>query len=246
MLYVDFHKATLQHGDCLPLMAKMPSGSVDLVLADLPYGTTQCRWDSPLPLEQLWAEYERLCRGTIVLFAQTPFDKVLGASNIKKLRYEWIWEKGNASGHLNANRAPMKCHENILVFSNKAPTYNPIKTSGHVRKAAVKRRGDTTPVYGKQDFDELSYDSTDRYPRDVIRFASEKQRGSVHPTQKPVALCEYLIRTHSNEGEIVLDNCMGSGTTGVAAVTAGRRFIGMELEREWFDVAKARLGSILC
>lgn len=245
MLYVDFHRATLQAGDCMKLLPKLDAGSVDLVLADLPYGTTQCRWDSPLPLDQLWAEYRRICRGTVVLFSQAPFDKILGASNIKEFRYEWVWEKGNASGHLNSKRAPMKCHENILVFAAKKPTYNPIKTSGHVRKTAVKRRGDTTPVYGKQDFDSLLYDSTDRYPRDVIKFASEKQRGSKHPTQKPLPLCEYLIQTHSNAGDVVLDNVMGSGTTGVAAVNLGRTFIGMELDEHWYGYAQRRIGAAL-
>lgn len=243
MLYVDFHRATLQRGDCMALLPKLDAASVDLVLADLPYGTTQCRWDSPLPLEQLWAEYRRVCRGTVVLFSQTPFDKVLGASNLAELRYEWIWEKGNATGHLNAKRAPMKCHENILVFAVKKPTYNPVMTHGHERKTAKTKRASHTPIYSPHE--RIGYDSTSRYPRDVIKFASEKQRGSKHPTQKPLPLCEYLIKTHSNAGDVVLDNVMGSGTTGVAAVNLGRTFIGMELDEHWYGYAQRRIGAAL-
>jgi DNA modification methylase len=233
----------LYFGDCLQVMPKLASGSVDLVLADLPYGTTQCAWDSVIPLEPLWREYNRLCRGAVLLFAQTPFDKVLGASNLKQLKYEWIWEKTNATGHLNAKKAPMKAHENILVFYSARPTYNPIKTTGHARKAATKR-GDKTPVYGQQTIDDLIYDSTERYPRSVIEFSSDKQISNLHPTQKPVDLCDYLIRTYSNEGDTVLDNTMGSGTTGVAALAAGRRFVGVESDKTYFETASRRL-SIL-
>lgn len=230
----------LRFGDCLKVMPTMPDQSVDMVLADLPYGTTRCAWDSPIPLEPLWVEYRRICRGPIVLFAQTPFDKVLGASNLAMLRYEWIWEKTSPTGHLNAKKAPMKAHENVLVFYKRQPTYNPQKTSGHIRKSAVKR-GDGSPVYGKQILDGQVYDSTERYPRSVLTFASDKQRSKLHNTQKPVALCEYLIRTYSNPGDLILDNCMGSGTTGVACQNTGRRFIGIESEPDIFAVARARL-----
>lgn len=230
----------LHLGECLEVMSSLAAQSVDMVLADLPYGTTRCAWDSLIPLEPLWEEYRRICRGAILLFAQTPFDKVLGASNLGDLRYEWIWEKTHPTGHLNAKRMPMKAHENVLVFYRKQPTYNPQKTSGHVRKTAVKR-GDATPIYGRQTFNELPYDSTERYPRSVQVFASDKQKSKLHPTQKPVALCEYLIRTYTNPGNTILDNCMGSGTTGVAAVRQGRRFVGIERERPYFDVALTRI-----
>lgn len=233
---------TLIHADCFDALPDLQDGSVDLVLADLPYGTTQCAWDTELPLERLWAEYRRVCRGPIILFAQTPFDKILGASNIRSLKYEWIWEKTNATGHLNAKKAPMKAHENILVFYDNAPTYNPIKTFGHVRKSA-KKMGCASPIYGKQNRDD-SYDSTERYPRSVLEFSSDKQRGGLHPTQKPVDLCEYLIRTYTNPGDLVLDNCMGSGTTGVAAARSGRRFIGIEREREYFEIAQTRISAL--
>jgi len=232
----------LQQGDCLQLMKALPDSSVDLVLSDLPYGTTRNKWDSVIDLAALWLEYRRICRGAIVLTAQTPFDKVLGASNIGMLRYEWIWEKSHPTGHLNAKRAPMKAHENVLVFYERPPTYNPQKTQGHKRKTSVKRIDEAT-TYGRQTFDELAYDSTERYPRSVLKFASDKQRSSLHPTQKPVALMEYLIRTYTNEGNTVLDNCMGSGTTGVACVNTSRDFIGMELDEDYFAIARDRINA---
>lgn len=228
----------LHLGDCLQVMPHLPP--VDAIICDLPYGTTRCAWDSIIPLEALWEQYGRICSGPILLFAQTPFDKVLGASNLRDLRYEWIWEKTHATGHLNAKRAPLKAHENLLVFYRRQPTFNPQKTTGHVRKTAVKR-GDRTDVYGIQTFAELPYDSTERYPRSVQTFASDKQRSALHPTQKPAALCEYLIRTYTNPGGTVLDNCMGSGTTGVAAVNTGRRFIGIERDPGIFATAVARI-----
>jgi DNA modification methylase len=234
--------ADLYFGDCLRVLPTLQDASVDLVLADLPYGTTRCAWDSVIPLEPLWREYGRVCRGAILLFAQTPFDKVLGASNLRDLRYEWIWEKTSATGHLNAKRMPMKAHENVLVFYRKQPTYNPIKTQGHIRKSAVKRFC-RSEVYGDQDFGcGISYDSTERYPRSVQMFASDKQRCKLHPTQKPLALCEYLVRTYTNPGDTVLDNCMGSGTTGLACLNTGRAFVGVENDPESFAVAVARLG----
>jgi len=236
--------AVLHHADCFDVMPLLQDASVDLVLADLPYGTTQCAWDTEMPLERLWEQYDRICRGPIVLFAQTPFDKILGASNIKSLKYEWIWEKTNATGHLNAKKAPMKAHENVLVFYSRQPTYNPIKTFGHVRKAA-KKRGDGSEVYGKQNLDGLSYDSTERYPRSVIKGPSDKQTSNLHPTQKPLWLCEYLISTHSKPGDTVLDNCMGSGTTGVAALRLDRNFIGIERDQKYFEIAQERLSPIL-
>lgn len=234
----------LHRGDCLDLMRALPDASVDMVMCDLPYGTTQNKWDSIIPLESLWREYRRIARGAIVLTAQTPFDKVLGASNLAMLRYEWIWEKTHPTGHMNAKRMPMKAHENVLVFYNRQPTYNPQKTSGHKRKTATKRTDDC-PTYGRQEFAPISYDSTDRYPRSVQIFASDKQRSKLHPTQKPVALMEYLIRTYTNEGDTVLDNCMGSGTTGVACMNAGRNFIGMEMDAGYFAIAQGRIAATL-
>lgn len=228
-------------GDCMEVLPHVPSSSVDMVLSDLPYGTTRCAWDTVLPLDVLWREYRRICRpaAPVVLFAQAPFDKVLGASNLAMLRYEWIWEKTHATGHLNARRAPLKAHENILVFYEHQPTYNPIKTTGHVRKAAKRVPTDET-LYGHQRHEGLSYDSTERYPRSVQRFASDKQVTNLHPTQKPLALCEYLIRTYTNENDVVLDNCLGSGTTMIAARQCGRRAIGIEQHRDIFMTAVRR------
>ena len=180
--------------------------------------------------------------GAIVLFAQTPFDKVLGASNIEMLKYEWIWEKGNATGHLNAKRAPMKAHENVLVFCEHQPTYNPQKTVGHTRKVS-KGGGRPSSVYGDHSTQARDYDRTDRYPRSVLGFSSDKQREKLHPTQKPVALCEYLIRTYTNAGDVVLDPTMGSGSAGVASANAGRRFVGIEQDPGFFAVAKSRLAG---
>lgn len=230
----------LLQGDCLSLLKDIPDQSIDLVLCDLPYGTTQNKWDTLIPLEPLWEQYRRVCRGPVVLTAQTPFDKVLGASNIQELKYEWIWEKSHPTGHLNAKKAPMKAHENVLVFYRKPPVYNPQKTQGHPRKTATKR-GDKTTTYGSQTFEAVTYDSTERYPRSVLKFPSDKQRSSLHPTQKPVALMEYFIKTYSNPGDVVLDNCMGSGTTGVACARLGRGFIGMELDVEMFNIACERI-----
>lgn len=225
-------------------MQNIEDESIDMVFCDLPYGTTRNKWDSIIPFDLLWKQYRRICKpnAAIVLTAQTPFDKVLGASNLEMLRYEWIWEKTHPTGHLNAKRAPMKAHENVLVFYERQPIYNPQKTFGHARKSAVKRK-DETPTYGLQDFNELSYDSTERYPRSVLTFASDKQRSNLHPTQKPVALVEYFIKTYTTPGQKVLDNCMGSGTTGVACLDTGRDFVGIEKDICMFQVAKDRIND---
>ena len=235
----------LQNGDCLELIKKIPGSSIDMVCCDMPYGTTNCRWDTNIDLQALWHQYKRITKenAAIVLFAQTPFDKVLGCSNLEWLRYELIWEKTHPTGHLNANKMPMKAHENILIFYKRLPTYNPQKTSGHTRKTATKR-GDKTPVYGEQTFDLLSYDSTDRYPRSVLTLPSDKQRSKLHPTQKPLALIKWLIKTYSNEGDTILDNCMGSGTTGEACKLLHRSFIGMELDIGYYQVACNRIEGI--
>ena len=232
---------SLHLGDCLKLLPTLRDQSIDLVLADMPYGSTRCAWDSQIDLQALWPELRRVCRGAMVLFAQTPFDKVLGSSNLPMLRYEWIWEKTAATGHLNAKRAPMKAHENVLVFYDRQPTYNPQKTAGHARKWAAKR-GDTSTVYGAQNRPVQIYDSCERYPRSVQVFAKDKQRSKLHATQKPVGFCEYLIRTYTNPRAVVLDFCMGSGTTGVACQNTGRDFIGFESVPDIYAIAEQRIG----
>ena len=232
--------------DCLVGMNDIPDKSIDMILCDLPYGTTKNKWDSIIDLDELWNHYNRIIKdnGAIVLTAQTPFDKVLGVSNLKMLKYEWIWEKTSATGHLNAKKMPMKAHENILVFYKKPPTYNPQKTTGHERKVSTakhKRNSKNSSNYGESSA--TTYDSTERYPRSVQLFSTDKQKSSLHPTQKPVALFEYLIKTYSNEGESVLDNCMGSGTTAVACMNTNRNYIGFELEEKYYNIAKQRIES---
>lgn len=236
----------LRHGDCLELMKDIPTGSIDMIFCDLPYGTTNCKWDSIIDLSSLWMEYERIIKdsGAILLFAQTPFDKVLGTSNLKLLRYEWIWEKTQATGHLNAKKMPMKAHENILVFYKSLPTYNPQKTEGHNPINRYTKYIDTqnnTEIYGKMSREIVGGGETDRYPRSVLIFPSDKQRSYLHPTQKPLGLVEYMIRTYTDEGELVLDNCMGGGTTPVACINTGRSCIGIELEKKYFDVTVERV-----
>lgn len=236
-------------GDCLKLMNGIPDESVDMVLCDLPYGTTNCNWDSLINLDVLWNEYNRITKPTsaIVLFAQTPFDKVLGASNIDDLRYEIIWEKTAATGHLNAKKMPLKAHENILVFYRQLPTYNPQKTYGHKKTNTYTKYIETQnkcEIYNAATADVTGGGNIDRYPRSVITFSKDTQTESYHPTQKPLELCEYLIKTYTNEGGIVLDNCCGSGTTLVAAKKLQRQFYGIELENKYFEIAKQRLQNV--
>ena len=232
-------------GDCLEMMHDIQPQSIDLVVCDLPYGTTRCKWDTEVDLQRLWEHYKRIVKpnAAIVLFGQTPFDKVLGVSNLQWLKYEIIWEKTHPTGHFNAKKMPLKAHENILVFYKKPPIYNPQKTTGHIRKTAFKRRSLDNNVYGENTAD-TRYDSTDRYPRSVILCPSDKQRQSLHPTQKPLSLVEWLIRTYSNPGDMVLDNCVGSGTTAEACIRLGRNFIGIEKEQFFVDVANNRIKGV--
>jgi site-specific DNA-methyltransferase (adenine-specific) len=227
----------LMQGDCLQLMQGIPACSVDMILCDLPYGTTaRNKWDCIIDYATLWAQYERVIKanGAICLFAQAPFDKTLACSNLKLFRYEWIWKKQQGTGHLNAKRMPMKAHENVLVFYKKLPLYNPQMREG---KPYICTSGRGSTNYREQK-SVVTENNGFRYPLDVIEFQSDK---GLHPTQKPVALLEYLIKTYTNEGEIVLDNCMGSGSTGVACMNTGRKFIGMELEEKYFNIAKERI-----
>lgn len=233
-------------GDCLEKMKEIPDGSVDMVMCDLPYGTTQNKWDSVIPLEPLWREYRRVCKpnAAIVLTTQTPFDKVLGCSNLAMLRYEWVWLKNVATGFMNANKMPMKSHENVLVFYAELPTYNPQKTAGKPYKSKRTGRVDTGINYGEVGIKVRTdtVNAGERLPQTPIAFDRETGR---HPTQKPVALMEYLVRTYTNEGETVLDNTMGSGTTGVACANTKRRFIGIERDETYFAIAKKRIDDAL-
>jgi site-specific DNA-methyltransferase (adenine-specific) len=225
--------------DCLDGMILLPDRSVDLILTDLPYGKTRNAWDTIIDLDQLWEQFKRIIRPSraIVLTAQCPFDKVLGLSNRSWLKYEWIWEKSRATGFVHANHAPLKAHENILIFYKSLPPYQPQFTKG---KPYLSTRGQRFERnFGKFVGPAVTRNSGFRYPRTVLRFASEGR--PAHPTQKPVALFEYLIRTYTKPGDLVLDACMGSGTTAIACLNANRRFVGFELDAEYHRAAAARI-----
>lgn len=231
--------------DCLDGMKLIDDKSIDMILCDLPYGTTRNKWDSIIPLDKLWEQYERIIKdnGAIVLSAQTPFDKILGCSNLKLLKYEWIWEKNKATGFLNSKKMPLKAHENILVFYRKLPVYNP---QGLVKKnqPTINKgdRGKKIEGAGGTNYDKATKDSIqeyENYPKDILRFNVVMK--PTHPTEKPIDLFEYLIKTYTNEGETVLDNCMGSGTTAIACINTNRNYIGFELDKHYCDIANERI-----
>jgi len=226
------------HGDCLEVMPQIPSGSIDMILCDLPYGTTACKWDTIIPFEPLWKQYERIIKdnGAIVLFASQPFTTALINSNIKLFRYSWVWEKEQGVNFLMAKKQPLKVHEDICVFSKKQTVYNPQMTEG---KPYISGKGDSGEVTGRVKKVQTKNNGT-RYPRSVIWFKGET---GLHPTQKPVELCEYLIKAYTNEGDTVLDNCIGSGTTVIACMNTNRNFIGIEKEKKYFDIAKERIAN---
>lgn len=248
----------IHQGDCFDVMATIPDKSIDMILCDLPYGVTaRNKWDSVIDLDELWEQYNRIIKdnGAIILFGQGMFTAKLMISNAGMWRYNLIWEKTQPTGFLNAKRMPMRNHEDICVFYKKAPTYNPQKTLGHIRKTSTaehKRQCKMSTDYSGHELKD--YDSTERYPLSVVKiplesdsiitFSKDTQKEALHPTQKPVALCEYLIRMFSNEGDTILDNCMGSGTTGVACINTDRKFIGIEKDTDIYDIAQNRLEGI--
>lgn len=234
----------LKHGDCLELMKNIPDGSVDLVLTDPPYGTTACKWDSIIPFEELWKGYCRIIKddGAIILFGSEPFTSILICSQISLFRYDLIWDKQKGCDFLNANRKPLKSHENILVFYKKSPTYNKQYWYSTPYKKINGNKKQSSVYHDSHDVDTESTDGK-RNPLSILSFPRDGNR--VHPTQKPVALLEYLIKTYTNEGETVLDNCMGSGSTGVACVNTNRRFIGIELDDKYFNIAKQRINAAI-
>ena len=235
--------ASIKQGDCLELMKEIPDKSIDMILCDLPYGTTRNKWDSVIPLNELWKQYERIIKdnGAIVLFSQMPFSAELVHSNLKLFKYEWIWEKDNGTGFLNAKKMPLKIHENILVFYKKLPLYNPQMRTGF--KPYKCKQGRHSTNYGAYEQGHITESNGERYPIDIIKF---KKDSGLHPTQKPVELLEYLIKTYTNENETVLDNCMGSGSTGVACVNTNRNFIGYELNEKYFEIAEKRINETMC
>lgn len=250
---------TLMQGDCLELMKNIPDGSVDLVLCDLPYGTTACKWDTVIPFEPLWEQYNRIIKenGAIVLFGSQPFTTTMILSNVKMFREEIVWLKNKSASGMRAKQSHLKTHENIIVFSKKGEyTFNPQKWDVTEKQFLTQRKtmsiyGETNNVYGNMKRNRKPDDGT-RNPISVVAYRvpitpakSKRYSPSVdvrlHPTQKPVALLEYLIKTYTNEGEVVLDNCMGSGSTGVACVNTGRLFIGIELDEGYFEIAEKRI-----
>lgn len=240
---MDIKTPLLMLGDCLEQLKTIPDHSVDLILTDPPYGTTKCKWDVVIDFALLWPELKRVIKpnGAILLFGSEPFSSLLRTSNLAMFRYDWIWEKTNATGFLNAKNQPLRAHEVISVFYSRKPTYNPQKTQGHKRKQFA-RADINSECYGKA-IKRQAYDSDERFPRSIQCFNSDKQKESLHPTQKPVALLEYLIKTYSNAGQTVLDFTMGSGSTGVACLNTERHFIGIERDPGYFAVAEKRLAQ---
>ncbi len=241
----------LMQGDCLELMKELPDASVDLILCDLPYGTTACKWDSVIPFEPLWEQYRRVAKrnAAIVLTASQPFTSSLVMSAIDLFKYSWVWEKSRATGHVHAKNKPMKKHEDVLVFSRGVTIHKSQSIwrmnyypQGLTRKGAPKIRkagGAADTVMGARPSHRDVLQEIEGYPHSILKVPSEGR--TVHPTQKPVALMVYLIRTYTNGGDVVLDNCMGSGTTGVACANSGRQFIGMEMDAGYFETAQARI-----
>ena len=227
----------LKHGDCLELMKEIPDGSVDMVLTDPPYGTTACKWDSVIPFEPMWEQLKRIIKknGAIVLFGSEPFSSALRMSNIKQYKYDWIWKK-RAVNFLNAKKQPLREVENILVFNSLV--YNP---QGLIYSPKVNKRSNSTETNGAHGLSNLS--EYTNYPKNILEFKNER---GLHPTQKPVALLEYLIKTYTQDGETVLDFTMGSGSTGVACVNINRNFIGIERDDEYFEIADKRIKDAQC
>lgn len=243
----------LLQGDCLELMKDIPDGSVDMILCDLPYGTSACKWDTVIPFEPLWEQYKRIItdNGAIVLFGSEPFSSTLRLSGLGLYKYDWKWEKPSGANFLNFKYQPAKVHEDIMVFGKMATSYSrngnmvyhPQMEQG---TPYIQRSGRQKHDYGNSTVRTpiktvVTENAGTRYPRSIQRFSLDKDK--LHPTQKPVALLEYLVKTYTNPGDLVLDNCMGSGSAGVACVNTGRRFIGIELDKGYFDIAEKRIAE---
>ena len=230
----------LMNGDCLELMEEIPDRSIDMILCDLPYGTTACKWDVIIPFDLLWQQYNRIAKDNtaIVLFSAQPFTTKLIYSNLKRFKYCWYWKKNNATGGIFCKYQPMRCIEDICVFYDKMPTYNP-QGLKKLDKIKVSQPSENS-VYKKKK--NPSIQTHTGYPKHLLEFSNEALNNKrLHPTQKPVKLLEYLIKTYTNEGDTVLDNCMGSGSTGVASVNTNRSFIGIEKDDDYFAIAKERI-----
>lgn len=233
---------TIYNEDCLEGMKRIPDKSIDMILCDLPYGTTACKWDTIIPFEPLWEQYERIIKssGTIALFNSEPFGSILRLSNLNDYKYDWVWEKNTGTNFFHAKRMPIRYSENIAIFQLGSAYYYPIKTTGHVPTNSGIGRNTGNIYSGKSRVDYKGGDTT-RFPKNIIKFNTVNNYARIHPTQKPVALCEYLIKTYTNEGETVLDNCMGSGTTAIACINTNRNYIGFELDKHYCDIANERI-----
>jgi site-specific DNA-methyltransferase (adenine-specific) len=229
-------------GDCLQRMKEIESGSVDMILTDPPYGTTACKWDSIIPLGAMWEQLKRIIKpnGAIVMTASQPFTTTLIASNMKMFKYCWVWDKKKGGNIQVLKWQPYKVHEDIVVFCDGAVKYYPIKTPQKERTGKTYSSGEANGIKNYGDIRVYK----DKHPKSILEVSNANQKGKVHPTQKPVALMEYLIKTYTNQGESVLDFTMGSGTTGVACVNTGRDFIGIEMDEGYFEIAKKRIESI--
>lgn len=239
----------LRKGDCLELMKDVPDKSIDMILCDLPYGLTNNKKDIQLPFDKLWEQYERIIKdnGVICLFAQGTFYVDLVSSNRKLFRYDLVWNKILTSGFLNAKRMPLRQHEQIAVFYKKLPTYNPQFTQGkplHGKGTSYKNKEIKNNNYGEfKQLDDTRKGSTEKYPTSILTFSKSHPSIAKHPTEKPVELLDYLIKTYTNENDTILDNCMGSGSTGISAVRNNRNFIGMEMNPTYYEVAKKRINA---
>jgi len=236
----------LLNGDCLELLNDVDDKSVDMILCDLPYGQTHNKWDSVIPLDKLWKQYKRVIKdnGCIALFGQGMFTADLMYSNKKWWKYNLIWDKVLTNGFLNANRMPLRSHEDIAIFYNKPPTYNPQKVLGKKNHTKGKVKQNKNNNYGKHNFVDNSDELGNmKHPKSILTFTRPHSSVMKHPTEKPVEVCEWLIKSYTNEGDVVLDNCMGSGTTGVACGNTNRKFIGMELDKEYFEQAVNRINQ---
>ncbi len=233
-------EAVLAQADCRDVLPVLPK--VDAVVTDPPYGTTRCAWDAIIPLDEMWAALDHVLepRVPIVLFGTEPFSSFLRTSRVRWFKYDWVWNKPKGTGFLNAKKQPLRKHEMVSVFCDGPAPYDPQKTAGHERKITFRGKHLQTDVYGEMAGD-YHYDSTERYPGTVLTFSSDTQNSSFHPTQKPVDLMRYLVKTHASADATVLDFTMGSGTTGVAAVQTGRNFIGIEREERYFEIACRRI-----
>lgn len=241
----DIELNRIYQRECIEGMRLIPDKSIDMILCDLPYGTTRNKWDSIIPFDLLWSQYERVIKdkGAIVLTSAQPFTSLLITSNPKLFRYSLVGDKKLSSGFLNAKRMPLRRHEDIVVFYKKLPVYNPeMEIRGNVRKKGITTEtGKHTSNYG--DYKSTYTENNEYYPTSIIEISNAARSESQHPTQKPVALFEYLIKTYTNEGDIILDNCMGSGTTAIACIRTNRNFIGFELESEYVEIANKRIDS---